>query len=191
MLVVGVDIETTGTRDTPRARLVQVGAAAFGDPPARWFSSLVAHPLTEMAVDPLAMSVHGIHLEEILRAPSPAQVDAALSTWLAEHGATAADPAVAVGWNVASFDLAFIAETLPHARTLLARRSIDLNAVCLALSGLHPGADFEHLKASSKTWAAAELERAGLGSHPHDACWDAAEAVLALHWLRSHARVRV
>jgi DNA polymerase III epsilon subunit-like protein len=191
VLVVGIDIETTGTLATPGARLVQVGAAAFADRADRWFSSLVSHPGAELGIDPDAMAVHNIPLDVIQQAPPAHEVDDELAAWLADRGATEANPAVAVGWNVASFDLVFIAESLPHTRELLARRSIDLNAVCMALSDLPDSSDFATVKSEAKRWAATRLERAGLGNRPHDACWDAAEAVLVLDWIRSRTTFMV
>lgn len=188
MLVVGLDIETTGRDRGSGAALIQVGAADVVDP-ATWFTSLVGHDLARVAVEPEAMAVHRITLAEIEAAPRAAAVDAALSGWLRSRGASEEQPAVACGWNVGGFDLPFIAATLPHSAALVTHRVLDLNSVCFYLDGVadEPGGTprpWTWWKAAAKRYAAERLLGAGAGERPHDAGWDAAEAVCVLEFLR-------
>lgn len=189
----GLDTETSARELRAGGRIIQVGAAtvpdAEGDAPST-FSSLVNPGTFEWEDE--AYGVHGIDQLEVKSAPLAADVDAALVAWLVEHGADPARPSsnIAIGFNVGSFDLPFVAETLPRTAALLSYRAADLNSVLFALDGAiaHDGRklDSDGWKALSKSYAARHL--AASNEVAHDAGYDAAEAVLIWRFLSAAIR---
>lgn len=190
LLVAGIDCETSGNDLARGARMIQIGLAVGSGSDLDVFSSLVGWSDESWDTDSWsteAETVHGITRARLAQAPDADAVDALAATWLLRHGARADRPAVlAVGFNVGSFDLPFIARYLPRTRALLTHRCVDLNSVLFTLDGWHPtesdGWGWHRWKSTVKEHAAAALHAHAGGAH--DAGWDAAEAMLSWQWLR-------
>jgi DNA polymerase III epsilon subunit-like protein len=195
---IGLDGEMSSADITTGGALIQAGAASL-DPATNTvevFSSLIRPP-SRYEWSERAAAVHGISEEQLKAAPSAEQVDEELHEWLLAHGAVAERRVVVpVGLNVASFDLPFFKTALPRATALLARRSVDLNAVLFTLEHWDPNPksaprDFAAWKRSMKTHANRVILERGLGAREHDAGFDAAQALIGWHWLRSQIHAPV
>lgn len=84
-----------------------------------------------------AETIHGVREEEMLDAIPAREADELIYNWLVSQGVDAkTSPAVAIGFNVGSFDLPHIAEVLPKTYSLFSGRSVDINALCFTLDGV-------------------------------------------------------
>ena len=82
-----------------------------------------------------AEEIHGIDRETLKGQPYAPAVDAMMAQWIA--GATNGEQAkniIAVGWNIASFDVPFLREYFPQVTKSIAYRTVDLNAVIFAMT---------------------------------------------------------
>jgi DNA polymerase III epsilon subunit-like protein len=186
----GLDGEMTSNDLSSGGRLIQIGATAYTDTPdatPEVFSRLL-YP-GPMTWDTTAEAVHGFTLEQVHAATPADDVDDALYDWLTAHGADPAHPqrTVAVGFNVGTFDLPFLAETLPRSFALFSYRALDLNSALMLLDGATYNGQtfsFDQWKDLAKRYAAHALARTPHAG-AHDAGWDAQEAVHILRFLRS------
>lgn len=193
--LVGLDGEMSSSELNEGGRLIQAGAAAWVDQPGgavTTFTRLIHHD--EMAWSSRAAAVHGISRDELAAAPSATEVDEELRVWLlANGGVDGRRLIVPIGLNVAAFDMPFFRQALPHASLLIARRAVDLNALCFTYAGWEPNSksdnarDFAGWKRSMKIAANNELARRGIEVREHDAGFDAAQALLGWWWLRQQA----
>lgn len=94
------------------------------------------------------MVVHGLSAERIRAAPRADVVDAELCGWLGDKVVGSGRGLIAVGWNVAAFDLPYVQRFLPRFTSHLSRRSVDLNAVCFTFGGT-AGSRWKSLKKRS------------------------------------------
>lgn len=185
---IGVDFETSGLNPRGGHFPVQIGVSIFDDSAplgVRMISTLIArqHPRL-YKIDPDAMAVHGIPLEQLENAPSCADVDRVLVEQMADHTAEhGAGNLIAVGWNVGTFDMVFAEVFLPRFRALFSYRSFDLNAACMTIGG----ADYQAVKKScyQVCEASASLSRqAGAPlAEAHDAGRDAWDALVTARHL--------
>lgn len=188
----GVDGEMSGADLAAGGRLIQIGLAchtrtdgAVADPP-EVFSSLI-NP-GDMVWDPRAAVVHGVSRDEVAAAPAAAEVDAACVAWLAGHGILAPRRAIAVGFNIAAFDLPHLAAVLPRTAALFSRRSVDLNAVCFTLEGAsYQGTvpTWAGWRRMAMTYAQRTIAAEQTGGSAHDAGYDALLHVHAWRFLRA------
>lgn len=129
IIYVGLDIETTGL-DPRRHSLCQVGAAIAPDD---YYGSDAQPDFHTPLVDPKALEVNGFTHERLQDAPVYSDVDVELVSWLheaAEDLCRDGKPEfVAVGWNVGSFDMAFIREALPMTHRMFSYRVVDLSSL--------------------------------------------------------------
>ena len=90
---------------------------------------------------------------------------------------------IAIGFNVAGFDMPFFKEQLPLTTSLLVRKSIDLNALCATLADDTRSFNYwrEAVKDAGRQWAGS----GGAAAKEHDAGWDAAVALGGWLWLKS------
>ena len=191
-ILIGLDGEMSSADIETGGKLIQAGAAAWKAEPGgelNIFSSLIRQD--EMEWNERAAQVHNLTREEIAAGPPADEVDEAFYAWLLENGATEGKRMVVpIGFNVASFDMPFFRQSLPKASSLIARRAVDLNAMCFTFAGWDPnpateGArDFAGWKRSLKKEANATLRRSGFTVAEHDASFDAAQALVGLRWLR-------
>lgn len=180
--IVGLDIETSGADNTnPKHRVIQIGVA-FGTMAV--VSRNVGWARDEFEAEPTATGVHGISEDEVVLAPSAERVDGQVAEWIGERGVGHGD-LIATGWNVGSFDLPFVKRDLPETAKYVSRRTIDLNALCFALS---------QASAHNFDWWKKEAKRAAvrvLGLEKwHDAGYDAAAALASFLWITEQLRPR-
>lgn len=189
---IGLDGEMSGADLDQGGRLIQVGAASWANRPdaVETFSSLIfldqAAPWSERAE-----RVHGIARSDLLLAPAAHEVDETFYCWLLAHGAReGARVVVPIGLNVAAFDMPFFRLTLPRSSSLIARRAVDLNAICFSYEGWDPNPhadrprDFAGWKRSMKIAANTWLRQNGIPTREHDAGYDALQALVGWWWLR-------
>jgi hypothetical protein len=116
----------------------------------------------------------------------PASIDESLADW--------ANPSnhrrdfVMVGFNVGSFDRAFVRQSLPILFGRFSRRSVDLNSVIFSMSDTN--SDFEVLKAAAKKYAFEKMDGMfhGFSNRQHDAEYDAVMSLYCFEYLRSIIR---
>lgn len=186
-VLVGLDGEMSGTGLHKGHKLIQAGLAVRVNGQMATFSSLIGWDDTELAWDLEAFRVHGIERDRVLHAPAAAQVDHAANTFLRNVvGPLEGRTLLSVGFNVGAFDHPFFRRTLPATMQTMSRRCIDLNSVCFALDGWG-GANrsWQWWKNEACAWAGEQLERNGQAGGPHDAAWDAAQALYVLEFLRT------
>jgi hypothetical protein len=189
LMLMGLDIETTMSDAPPRGRLLQIGVCMVADRlkpmlAGAKFGSDVGYPdYTLMERSAEADKVHGITLERIGRAPSVWDVDRELTLFLVGNG-VGPQRAIAIGWNVGGFDMPFVRFYLPVAAQRFSYRTIDLNSVCMTL-GEARGIPWKNLKDKSKAYAAEWIRATHPDLGPHDARYDAMEAVACWRWLVS------
>lgn len=129
--LLSIDIETSGT--DPRVHgIIELGAVHVES--GVEFEAQVRH--TDLVVAPEAMRVNKVDvstLDDPARKPL-GQVDFEFLTWLAELKRTQniTGRLIAVGYNVASFDLAFINAQMSKSAAQFAHRAIELNSLCFA-----------------------------------------------------------
>lgn len=190
--LVGLDGEMSSSELNEGGRLIQAGAAAWVDQPGgavTTFTRLIRHD--KMVWSDRAAAVHGISRDELSDAPRATEVDEELRVWLLENGGVDGRRLIVpIGLNVAAFDMPFFRQALPHASMLIARRAVDLNALCFTYAGWEPNSkshnarDFAGWKRSMKIAANNELARRDIEVREHDAGFDAAQALLGWWWLR-------
>ena len=195
---VGIDLETSaGNHD---GRIIQVGIS-LGTEASMNFCTLV-YPnhdrveVVERSTGPTpagtllwekgAEKVHGIPYEQLEGAPAPTTVDRWATDFLNEHGIGPKD-AIAVGWNVGTFDMPFVRRELPELSTLFHYRHVDLNSLVFGLAegsrryAKNPAQarGYEGWKKLSKRYASLILG----GDQWHDAGFDARASLVAFRWL--------
>ncbi|HST60407.1 MAG TPA: hypothetical protein VLK84_17035 [Longimicrobium sp.] len=181
----GLDGEMTGPR-VSRHKLFEI-AIALEDGPV--FSSRIGWE--EFEFDPEALQAVGVTPDSIREGPPAAQVDEAAAEWLAAQGVEPHSLVVA-GWGVTTFDMPFVATTLPGVMRYLHHHTIELNALCYTLGGNKPYAgerpEAATWKAMARVAAEVGLELgAGLKPQWHSAAYDARASLASWQWLRAIA----
>jgi hypothetical protein len=187
-VIAGVDIETTGS-ELRSHRTLQVGIADgaglyycydVGDwsPRVRWSSYGPFFP-DDIVPTPEALQVNK-WTEARYNASQPHdEVDIILEHMLRAHGLKERS-IVAVGWNIAGFDVPFLQRDLPRFAKFLHYRTVDLNACCFMLAGSSREAylTFKDNLKKQATERLAEAERL------HDAGYDAKHGLMCFNILR-------
>ena len=179
---IGLDGEMSGIDINNGHKLIQIGLAKMVDGKMLSTSSLL-NP-GEMAWSEEAQAVHQFTIEDIKsRGADPDLVDLKLADWVS----TKADRqrTIVVGFNVGSFDMPFVSQTLPTLRSRLSRRSVDLNSILFALSDTD--SQFQKLKSKSKDYAIEKMDGMfeGFKNRQHDAEYDAVMALYCFEYLRN------
>lgn len=191
---IGVDLERSGPHGDPAHRPIQVGLAVFagphdpepGDPaPAvLLFRQDIGWP--DLHLDPQAAAVHGFNARRVAAGRPADDVDRLAALW--QQTSVADARGVPVGWDVGRADLPDFARYLPHTAAQHTHWSIDLHGVLAGTSHLiDPHRSLFAVKQEAQRYAAERLAADGWDLTWHDAGFDAAAGLLALHWLRSAA----
>jgi hypothetical protein len=179
----GLDGEMTG----PRVFWHKLFEIAIALENGAVFSSRIGW--ADFEFDPEALHAVGVAADSIREGPSAAEVDTAAAEWLRGQGVEH-HSLVAVGWGVTTFDLPFVAVTLPSVMRFLHHHSIELNALCYTLGGNKPYMGERPGTATWKSMAKVAAEVAlelGLGLRPewHSAEYDARAALASWQWIRA------
>jgi DNA polymerase III epsilon subunit-like protein len=174
---IGLDGEMSGTEINEGARLIQIGLSLD----EAWYEGYI-NP-GEMSWSEEAAAVHNISRDMLPTDENGADIDLHAYQFLLEQGC---DPkrrhsTIAVGWNVASFDMPFVKLQLPKVYSLFSRRAVDLNSLCFALDG-KDNLNFDSWKKRSKQYA---IERIGY-EDAHNAQWDARMSLFCFYYLREN-----
>ena len=189
-MFLGLDFETSGVNPAVNVP-VQLGLATqdgavfqqliggwnWSDRP--WTEDVYGRPYGEWSHR--AAEVHGIDRDALRTAPTVELVDHFAEQWVANLGEDGKH-IHAVGWNVASFDFAFLRKYLPRTDAAISYRSVDLNAVVFSIVG-NDRQGYYAVKGKAKAYAAEAI-----GGEPewHDAGYDALAALHALDYLRDN-----
>lgn len=172
---VSLDIETS--RGDINGRLIQIGLT-FGLDDT--FTADVGWTPAELellgAWETAAEDIHHIPMVKVIDAfPHASSVDALLVERMTQMGFKPNRHLIAIGWNVAGFDLPFVRRDLPRFAEFVSYRSIDLNALCF-LEAARQGRAFDKFKSELKARA-----QALMGGTPcwHDAGYDSKAAFVA------------
>lgn len=159
---VGLDIEASGSDLTAGHRIIQLGIAVWNEDMnlPSVFGEKVAIP-DDAPWSFIAQKVHGIPREELKGAMTAEEV-ARKALFFLEHELTGGkhplEPRslIAVGWNVAGFDMAFLRAQMPTLAAVFSHRTVDLNAPLFVLARAS-GRGFKHMKKLAKEYAAAQI----------------------------------
>ena len=193
----GLDGEMTGSgsrESGPAAekyQLIQIGLATMqiGERPEaivfvpktlRTYTSDIGYQQWNSQVQ--AMEVNKFTSERIRAGPIPSAVDADAAKWLDERVGPGKRDLHAVGWNVGSFDMPFVARYLPNLFDRFSYRSVDLNSIIFSMADTDD--EYKALKHKAKTRAESALRVIGIEPNYHDAGYDAASALMAFKYLR-------
>jgi len=178
---IGLDGEMSGTEINDGHKLIQIGMAKFDENGMTSIGTLL-NP-GAMAWSEQAEEVHQFSRDYIEKnGEDPAMVDQALANW--------ANPTphrrdfVMVGFNVGSFDRAFVAQSLPILFSKFSRRSVDLNSLIFMMSDTN--SQFERIKKDAKDYAFTMMEGMfdGFKNRQHDAEYDAVMSLYCFEYLR-------
>ena len=183
--ILGVDIETCASAFVLRNKLVQIGV--FDSETRQLFRMDVGWKDDEFDTDlEVVEKVHHISRERTLASPPASTVDATLIAFLDKLG-VGPKRGIAVGFNVAGFDMNFVRRDLPFSAARFSYRTIDLNAICFAI-GKATGVPWERIKKVAVQAAKEELAMMVPDLKAHDAGWDAMCAVLVFEFLAHSIR---
>lgn len=169
-LIIAVDIETTGTDPTRHAVTEIALVTAWGER----FHEYVMPGSAPWDPWSLRNTAYG---REGVSAGSPASTDLAVHEWLAQaYAIEQAGNLTALGRNVGSFDLAFIARYLPMTRAWFGYRTIDLATLTTWADMVDPRPDGQKWRGYCHDVA---VQATGVEGK-HNALWDAKAAWTAL-----------
>lgn len=177
---IGLDGEMSGNDIDAGHKLIQIGMAKYVDNVMVSIGTLLNPGVMEWSEQ--AESVHQFPRDFIeTYGEDPAMVDSMLANW-ANPGNQRRD-VVMVGFNVGSFDRAFVKQSLPILFSKFSRRSVDLNSVIFAMS--ETNSQFERIKASAKEYAFEKMEGMfdGFKNRQHDAEYDAVMSLYCFEYL--------
>jgi hypothetical protein len=191
MIFMGFDGEMSGSEINDGHVLVQIGAAFSAE---ERFTATIGYPVGSYPMNPVAMGVHGISVDEIAAAPSPETVDAQLEEFLLNaltvRGLTNDAKRIApVGFNVGGFDMPFVRKFLPRTHSMVSRRVVDLNALCFAkehaarLAGETYPVKWSTWKTRARKYSEEQLRCHGVEVTWHDAGVDALGAMYMFDFL--------
>ena len=180
---IGVDGEMSSSEIAKGAKLIQIGMARIVDGEMCSIGFLL-NPGKEMHWTEEAESVHKFTKEDVWgKGYMPDSVDYVLADWA--NPTKFRRDTVAVGFNVGSFDMPFIEESLPELKSRFSRRTVDLNSVIFAMS--NTDAEFQKIKKAAKDYAREKMDGlfSGFKDREHDAEYDAVMALYCFEYLRS------
>jgi DNA polymerase III epsilon subunit-like protein len=179
---IGLDGEMSGIDINNGHKLIQIGLAKMVDGKMTSTSALL-NP-GKMAWSEEAEKVHLFSRDKIKKdGVDPKSVDHALSDWVSLKADR--QNTITVGFNVGSFDLPFVSQTLPVLKSRISRRSVDLNSILFAIS--NTDGQFQKIKSQSKNYAEEKMDGMfdGFKNREHDAEYDAVMALYCFEYIRS------
>lgn len=201
---IGLDFETSGTSHTEHAP-IQIGLATAQ---GAVFDALIGGwtwkdaPAKDQGVGVRRYSwsgeaegIHGIKREWLDKMDTPKELDPKIAEWIERFFyQIPAKKIVAVGWNVAGFDVPFLREYFPITTERMSYRTVDLNAVVFAMTeaGLtnRYGTPWTYYSLKDNVKSKAEKRASDMGFDPgwHSAYYDALTALFAFEELQKELR---
>jgi DNA polymerase III epsilon subunit-like protein len=179
---IGLDGEMSGVDINNGHKLIQIGLAKIVDGEMISTSALL-NP-GKMSWSEEAEKVHLFSRSKIEKEGlDPKSVDHQLADWVSVKPDR--QRTIAVGFNVGSFDMPFLSQSLPVLKSRLSRRSVDLNSILFAMSSTD--GQFQKIKKGSKDYAKNKMESMfeGFKNREHDAEYDAVMSLYCFEYLRS------
>ena len=178
---IGLDGEMSGIDINNGHKLIQIGLAKIVDGEMTSTSALL-NP-GKMTWSEEAERVHLFSRDRIKKeGVDPRSVDHAMADWVSLKADRQNN--ITVGFNVGSFDLPFVSQSLPVLKSRISRRSVDINSILFALS--NTDGQFQKLKSRSKDYAIEKMDGMfeGFKDRQHDAEYDAVMALYCFEYLR-------
>ncbi len=178
----GIDIETSSS-DFNNGVILSIGAydPSGNNWTGRYFYTEICYtgsiPVNAEAMRVNKLPITGIDNPEL---PTLHGASEQLEAWLGHRTRRY----IPVGFNVASFDIAFIKHYMPIVQRRLGYRAIDLNALIFT-EALKNKCKFISLKADYKRKAKIVTEKIVQGRSEHDALYD---SILAIIILKNYVR---
>ena len=185
-IFIGLDGEMTGNDIHAGAKLIQIGLTIRDDRGMQTYTQTMNPGNVASGWQREAEQVHGISQLDLEGAYTQWEVDKWTVEWLASRGATYQTRMknVAVGFNVAGFDMPYVKQHLPKTFDLLSYRTVDLNAILFALTGVGKvGSSYEAWKHKAKAYAVEKLASRG-PAQAHNAGWDSAMHLYCFEYLQ-------
>lgn len=198
---IGLDFETSGT-DHLRSAPIQIGLATRSRCVGSYIGGWRWQGDTVYQADAYiwsedAFEIHGIPQSKLIDAPTARNADDVISDWLTTTYPGHAKTRIAVGWNVASFDVPFLRSHLPKTARAMSYRTVDLNALVFGITEAgvkRPTGEawtYNSLKRFVKDRAAEQMvedEWIAGGPKWHDAEYDALASIYAYEELKTVLR---
>jgi DNA polymerase III epsilon subunit-like protein len=179
---IGLDGEMSSADIHTGGKLIQIGMAKMQDGKMTSIASMLNPGGMEWSEE--AEAVHEFTQDYIEKfGLDPSIVDQDLADWVGkglERGNT-----IAVGFNVGSFDMPFVKQSLPILFSKFSRRTVDLNALIFSLSDTDK--EFQRIKANAKRYAEQQMNNMfdGFKNRQHDAEYDSVMALYCFEYIRS------
>ena len=188
MKFIGLDFETSGSDINDGAVPIQLGLATRVSGKLETTSLLIGGWQwgKDATWSDEAEEIHGFSKQDLEGIEPVRLIDIRLAHWLI-HVGKATGPRMwnlAVGWNVAGFDMPFIRKYMPALSSLLSYRTIDLNALVLAASNGQVS-EYKRIKSLAKDGAAHAIGREAAW---HDAGYDAEASLRAYEYLAEYIK---
>lgn len=183
---IGLDGEMSSSDIHAGAKLIQIGMAKFVDGKVESVGVLL-NPGKDMHWTEEAQNVHQFTKEDVWsKGLMPDSVDYDLADWA--NPSKVRRDTVAVGFNVGSFDMPFVQQSLPELKSRFSRRTVDLNSIIFAMSD--SDAKFQKVKKAAKDYAREQMQDmfVGFKDREHDAEYDAVMALYCFEYLRNLMR---
>jgi len=180
---IGLDGEMSSADISTGGKLIQIGLAKIENGTMVSVASML-NPPGDMEWSAEAEAVHEFSRDYVesfgLR---PSLVDQDLADWVDSESVRR--DTIAVGFNVGSFDMPFVKQSLPILFNKFSRRTVDLNALIFALSDTDR--EFQRIKSNAKLYAEKQMEDMfdGFKNRQHDAEYDAVMALYCFEYIRS------
>lgn len=170
MILVGLDIETTGTDSNKDHRLIQIGIASIDG--LRLVKDVC--PSGNINIQQETLDINKFSIKRIGEGVPTKDCDLLLTEALQAAGYRE-NSLTPVGWNVGAFDMVFIKKELPKTASFFTYRTLDLTALALMYE-LKTGKSYRELKDVFHEKIAQKLGR----NERHDALYDAEAALEAV-----------
>jgi DNA polymerase III alpha subunit (gram-positive type) len=179
---IGLDGEMSSADIHTGGKLIQIGMAKMQDGKMISIASMLNPGSMEWSEE--AEAVHEFTQDYVEKfGLDPSLVDQELASWVG-HGLERRDT-IAVGFNVGSFDMPFVKQSLPILFSKFSRRTVDLNALIFSLSDTDK--EFQKIKANAKRYAEQQMNNMfdGFKNRQHDAEYDSVMALYCFEYIRS------
>lgn len=180
---IGLDGEMSSSNIHTGGKLIQIGMARIVKGSIETIGILL-NPGKDMEWSEEAQAVHRFTKENLAsNGLMPDSVDWDLAQWASANSIK--KDTIAVGFNVGSFDMPFLEQSLPELRSKFSRRSVDLNSVIFAMA--NTDREVQKIKQASKKYAREKMQGlfSGFKDREHDAEYDAAMALYCFEYLRT------
>ncbi|MFM7088876.1 MAG: hypothetical protein ACKOW9_05105 [Candidatus Paceibacterota bacterium] len=186
-IIVGLDCETSARSLVDGGRLIQFGLSYYDgvggynllSEYVRWDS---------MKWEDQAEGIHNISKEMLLDMRYANDIDESLYKFIKPLNDSGLN-LIAAGYNVGSFDLPFFHHAFPETMRLFSHRVVDLNSICFILDSVNGVSAKTHptpFKSILKEYSNDLIQSHLPNLDPHDAGYDALEAIFSITYIQRY-----